>query len=213
MNNSGASGTMTITLDGNEATVSQNVSGLAATFQNGPYPHVQHIHINGQGQCPTAEADANGDGVVNTAEGKPSYGGIGTTFTTSGDTSPDSATDIDRAPSGGNYTYNRTFTLSEESAQQVRENNAVIVVHGLDPSTLPEPAASAQSELVPSLPLAATSPALCAPLTAVPSGGAAAGAGGTAEMQQHPWLLTAGGMALLTAAGAVVARRHARTHQ
>ena len=52
LNNSNASGTLMITLNGDQATVTEHASGLAATFNNAPYPHVQHIHINGQGQCP-----------------------------------------------------------------------------------------------------------------------------------------------------------------
>ena len=42
----------------------------------------------------------------------------------------------------------------------------MVVVHGLDPATLPAAAQSKPSDLVPSLPLAATSPALCGTLTA-----------------------------------------------
>src|ERR1700761_6034177 len=66
LNHSTASGTLMLSLDGAQATITEHVSGLAATFNNAPYPHVQHIHINGQGQCPTTAADTNGDGVVST---------------------------------------------------------------------------------------------------------------------------------------------------
>ncbi len=41
-------------------------------------PHAQHIHGMAQAisECPTLAADDNGDGLVNTAEGLPSYGPI-----------------------------------------------------------------------------------------------------------------------------------------
>ncbi|KNH12636.1 hypothetical protein ACU18_18750, partial [Arthrobacter sp. ZBG10] len=51
---------------------------------------------------------------------------------------------------------------------------AVVVVHGLDPATLSAAGQAAKSDLVPTLPLAATSPALCGTLKAgmaMPSGG------------------------------------------
>ena len=66
-----------LTLNGSQATITEHTSGLAATFSGNPYPHVQHIHINGKGTCPTPAADTNSDGVVNTTEGGPSYGPIG----------------------------------------------------------------------------------------------------------------------------------------
>ena len=45
-----------------------------------------------------------------------------------------------------------------------KANTGVIVVHGLDPTTLSAKAQAEKSDLVPSLPLAATSPALCGAL-------------------------------------------------
>ena len=41
-------------------------------------PHAQHIHGMAQAisECPTLAADTNGDGLINTAEGLPSYGPI-----------------------------------------------------------------------------------------------------------------------------------------
>src|SRR4051812_24225563 len=56
-NNSGGSGTVTVVLNGDQAQVTEHVSGLAdmlpASLKGGPYPHVQHIHIGAQGTCPT----------------------------------------------------------------------------------------------------------------------------------------------------------------
>jgi hypothetical protein len=162
----GASGNVSITLNGNQATITEQVSGLATTFMNAPYPHVQHIHGGANGVCPVAGADANGDGVINTAEGQPSYGGILTTLSTSGDTTPAAGTNVMTAPSGGSFNYSRTITLDAATMASLTSGKAVIVVHGLDPMKAAPAATSSPSELVPSLPLAATSPALCGVLVA-----------------------------------------------
>jgi hypothetical protein len=166
VNHSHGSGTFTLSLRGHTATVTEHVRGLAATFDGQPYPHVQHIHVDAMHQCPTPAADTSGDGVVSTTEGHPFYGDIGATLTTSGDTSPAAATTLTTAPSGSSFTYRRTLTLDDRTAASVRNGTAVIVVHGLDPATLPLAAQDEPSDLVPSLPLAATSPTLCGPLNA-----------------------------------------------
>ncbi len=75
INGSNATGTVMISLNGNQATITEKVSGLAATFSGKPYPHVQHIHIGAKGTCPDMSADTNKDGVISTTEGGPSYGG------------------------------------------------------------------------------------------------------------------------------------------
>ncbi len=162
----GATGTLTIALNGNQATITQQVSGLATTFMNAPYPHVQHIHGGANGVCPIASADTNSDGVLNTAEGQPSYGGILTTLSVSGDTTPAAGTNVQIAPTGGSYNYSRTITLDAATMASLTAGKAVIVVHGLNPATAAPAATSSPSELVPSLPLAATSPALCGTLVA-----------------------------------------------
>jgi hypothetical protein len=205
LNGSSGSGSVTIQLSGDQATVTEKVSGLAKTFSGAPYPHVQHIHIGAKGQCPTTAADTDKDGVISTTEGGPSYGAIGTTLSTSGDTSPAAGTTLTVAPSGDAFSYNRTFTLDAASLASLKAGTAVVVVHGLDPATLPAAAQSKPSDLVPSLPLAATSPALCGTLTAsqmsnMPSGSAATGGGSTAGIEDQGLLALGGG---LLAAGAV----------
>jgi hypothetical protein len=165
VNHSGGSGTFTLSLSGRTATVTERVRGLASTFDGQPYPHVQHIHVDARHQCPSPAADTSGDGVISTTEGHPFYGDIGTTLATSGDTSPAAATTLTTAPSGSSFVYRRTLTLDDRTAASIRNGTAVIVVHGLDASTLPPAAQHEPSDLVPSLPLAATSPALCGPVT------------------------------------------------
>jgi hypothetical protein len=210
LNGSGGSGMLKLNLSGDQATVTENWSGLAATFDGGAFPHVQHIHIDGKGQCPTSAADKNGDGVVNTIEGQPSYGTIGATLSTKGSTSAKAATNIKIAPGGSSTSYHRTITLDSKTADAVRNGNAVIVVHGLDPSTLSKKAQAEKSPLVPSLPLAATSPALCGSLTSMPAGAPQTGAGSTAGVEHRGMFALGGG--LVTMAGAVLLiRRHGLT--
>jgi len=201
INGSGGSGMVKLWLNGDRATVTESWSGLASTFSGGPYPHVQHIHIGAQGQCPTMAADTNGDGVISTTEGAPSYGGIGATLSVKGDTSPAAGTDVKIAPGGSSTNYSRTITLDSKTMQSLKAGTAVVVVHGLDPSTLSKKAQKEKSDLVPSLPLAATSPALCGALSAAPAGAPQTGDGSTAGVE-HGGLFGLGG-GLITLAGAL----------
>lgn len=180
MNNSGTTGDATVQVDGNEATVTMHVQGAAETFMDGPFPHAQHIHIGAQGVCPPPEADMNGDGAVNVAEGHDYYGMIASSLTTEGDTGADSGLAVDRFPGGSEYTYERTLQVDDATKQAIEDGTAVVVVHGVDPMNLSEQAQNEMSELDPSLPLAATLPAACGTLTAtqmdgMPAGGAETG--------------------------------------
>lgn len=208
LNGQHASGSASVSLSGDDATVTVDASGLASTFMGGPFPHAQHFHISGAGRCPTMADDASGDGVVSTVEGMPAYGKIGASLTTKGDTSPKSALAVKRFPGGSSFSYSRTFEVSDAVAQQIRSGNAVVVVHGLDPATMPKKAQKEKSKLDPSLPLAATAPALCGPLSAMPGGGAATGGGSTAGIE-HGGEFAGGGAALVAAlaVGAVAYRR------
>ncbi|MBG0739840.1 hypothetical protein IV500_10630 [Paeniglutamicibacter antarcticus] len=221
LNGSNASGTVMISLTGDQATVTENVSGLAASFSGKPYPHVQHIHIGGQGMCPAPAADTNGDGVISTTEGGPAYGGIGTTLSTSGDTSPAAGTDLTLAGMGSDYTYQRTFTMNADTIASLKAGTGVVVVHGLDPATLSAAAQAAPSDLVPSLPLAATSPALCGTLAVSQMASMPGGAPGTGVTQAvshssttagpDAGMLAAGGALVLAAGGAVMVGRRMST--
>lgn len=206
LNHSSGSGTLMLTLNGSQATITEHVSGLAATFAGKPYPHVQHIHIGAKGICPTTTADTNNDGVISTTEGDPSYGAIGTTLSTSGDSSPAAGLTLTTAPSGAGFDYSRTINLDTKTMDSIKAGTAVIVVHGLDPATLSTKAQSEKSDLAPALPLAATSPTLCGALTtsqmtAMPGGAASTGGGSTTGLQDQTMigigasLLTAGALA------------------
>ncbi|MGW9402931.1 hypothetical protein ACWGQ2_03065 [Arthrobacter sp. NPDC055585] len=217
LNNSGTTGQAIVEVHGTEAKVTVNVSGAAETFMDGPFPHAQHIHIAAQGVCPGPDADTDGDGVVNTTEGHPYYGHIGTSLTTEGDTSADSGLAVERFPGGSAYTYERTFEVNPETAQSLENGSAVVVVHGVDPSKMPEAAAAKMSDLDPSLPAAATLPAACGTVAvsqmgAMPEGGADTGAETPAASAVDGSTLAAAGMGagVLALAGAMLARRRAR---
>ncbi|QNE14495.1 CHRD domain-containing protein [Pseudarthrobacter sp. NBSH8] len=210
INGSTGSGTVTVDVTGNQAHVVLNVSGLASTFMDAPYPHVQHIHGGAQGTCPAPSADKDGDQVISTTEGAPFYGGIVTTLSTSGDTSPAAGLDLKVAGQGASYTVDRTFELNAETKTALAAGTAVVVVHGLDPATLSAAGQAAKSDLAPTLPLAATSPALCGTLTAgqmkMPAGGADTGVSQETGNDAGA-LALGGGLVLVALAGGAYAVR------
>ncbi|MBE4717497.1 hypothetical protein [Pseudarthrobacter sp. AB1] len=210
INGSAGSGTVTVDVTGNQAHVVLNVSGLASTFMDAPYPHVQHIHGGAQGTCPAPSADKDGDAVVSTTEGAPFYGGIVTTLSTSGDTSPAAGLDLKVAGQGASYTVDRTFELNAETKAALAAGTAVVVVHGLDPAALSAAGQAAKSDLAPTLPLAATSPALCGTLTAgqmkMPAGGADTGVAQETGNDAGA-LALGGGLVLVALAGGAYAVR------
>ncbi|MDZ7728654.1 MAG: hypothetical protein U5Q44_10935 [Dehalococcoidia bacterium] len=216
LNGSGASGSTTVDVSGGQVTVTLNVMNVS-----GNLPHAQHIHIGGQNMCPGPSADEDGDGVVNTAEGVPFYGGVRVSLTTDGDASATSALAVDRMPAAdgnGSYTYQRTFALPEGVSASDLEGGAV-VVHGFSELSGDEAAydGDATSPLDESLPLEATLPVLCGELSANPGMGAPETGTGLADQPAGdsaglPWLLAgaAGIIAAGGAAGTVALRRGQR---
>lgn len=165
LNGSGASGSAQLVLDESANTLTVNITaqGLVPNL-----PHAQHVHIGGQNVCPAPSADTDGDGIISTPEGQPSYGNIAISLTTTGDFSPESALAIDRFPvasAEGTISYERTFDLSQAMAE-LQLDDIVIVQHGIDTITPdgeygPMPPSS---PLDPNLPLEATAPAACGPV-------------------------------------------------
>lgn len=96
---SNASGSVTLSVSGEQATVKESVSALAATFNGRPHP--QHFHINGTGKCATPAADANGDGVLSSTEGPQSSDKLERRFSTSEDTPAAAATSLSTQSSMG----------------------------------------------------------------------------------------------------------------
>ena len=156
-------------------------------------------------------ADMNGDGVVSTTEGGSFYGRSARRCRPAGrPLRPRERCSPSRRAVRPSTTAAPSRSTRRPSTS-IQGNTGVIVVHGLDPATLSAKAQGEKSDLVPSLPLAATSPALCGALvaaqtTAVPAGGAATGAGGTSHTERN--LLEVLGGAMLGRFGAA-ARRHA----
>lgn len=212
LNGSGASGTATVEVKGSQVSVEIETSDIVAGA-----PHAQHFHIGGEHVCPTEEADENGDGLISTTEGQPSYGPIKASLTTEGDTSPDSALAVERMPTAdddGDVSYSRTFEVSDEVASQLKAGDAVIVQHGIDVNGngTYDAEGAGNSELDPALPAEATHPATCGELTPVPDGGMAAGNGGTANGAINAGLLGVGSALIATATGGVIVHRRLRRH-
>jgi hypothetical protein len=160
LNRSGADGNAIIHKEGGKLDAKIYSTGMAPNL-----PHAQHIHGMAQAisECPTLAADANDDGLVNTAEGLPSYGPIAVSLTTSGDTSPNSALAVSRFPvanSGGFMDYERTFSVPNKVAGNL--GKFAIVQHGVDLNgNGVYDFEAGPSELDPSLPQEATIPANC----------------------------------------------------
>ena len=217
LNDSGASGTASITVsdDGETMTVSVDASDLDLDFV-----HAMHIHGIFDGDlgddpadgslaasaCPDMSADANGDGVLTVAEGAPSYGGVLVSLTTEGDTSGESALAVERFPAGTSIDYVRDIEIPNALKDELSKVH--IVVHGTDVDDNGDETNSdgIASSLNPDLPVDATAPALCGTLAAVSDAEVDTGAGGTATESDTNTALALG-LGGLAVAGLVGIRR------
>lgn len=161
LNRSGADGHAFLHKESGKLEVKIYTSDMAPNL-----PHAQHIHgmAKAISECPTLAADRNGDRLINTAEGQPSYGPIRVSLTTRGDTSPDSALAVNRFPvanSVGFLRYDRTFSVSSKVSRNL--GKFAIVQHGVDlnHNGRYDFKSAGRSELDPSLPQEATIPANC----------------------------------------------------
>lgn len=196
-NKSGASGTATVSVSGNNVTVNIRATGLSPNLA-----HAQHLHVGGQATCPTPAADTDKDGFVNSKEGEASVGPIRVSLTTTGDVGSGSALAVDRMPKAdaqGNLTYTRTFALPSGVAAADLAR-ATVEQHGI--SALFNDKAKydgdKKSELDSKLPFETTAPATCGKLTSAPTGGLATGAGSINGIES-PVILAAGTAAVLAA--------------
>jgi Protein kinase domain len=162
-------GSGTVTLNGDVATVTMDASGLL----NGQ-PHAMHIHAGGKGECPPASAARphNGHLAISTTDGIKYYGPPQVALTSQGDTSTKSIIDFSRYPHVGTIRYTRTITIPPGVAAAIRAGNAALIFHGIDynhngiyDNVLD------RSELNNALPGEATAPALCGPLVAKATAG------------------------------------------
>ena len=161
LNNSGVTGTATVTVTGNKLDASIDATGLLADS-----PHAAHIHFGETAlhECPT-QADDGGDGMLSTLDGLPFYGPVVVSFTTSGDTSPASVLAVDRystAP-GGVIDYDRNAIKTQRAiAQAIAAGEGVVVIHGVDYNNSGGYDFDAgKSDLDPALPAEATDLAAC----------------------------------------------------
>jgi Protein kinase domain len=121
-------GNVEVRLNGSVAAVTIHASGLINN------PHLMHIHAGGEGTCPDSSVGKkyNGHLAIGAKAGGPFYGPVVTSLTTSGSTSKSKFLDFGAFPSTGLINYKRTIRLNPVVAASVRNDNAVIVVHGID---------------------------------------------------------------------------------
>jgi hypothetical protein len=221
LNETGATGTATLTAtSGGDLKVMIRSKGMTPNS-----PHAQHVHGAANGMdfhCPDKSADANGNGYVSTEEGLKMYGDIFISLTTTGDTTKASGLAVDRMPKAdakGNLSYERTIPAAELPKGTIEHlKDLHLVQHGIDANkngtydmeALGE-STFAKSIGVNGIPAEATDPATCGMVSgaaagSVPAGGVATGDGSTSG--GSPMVMwSVAGLALLGAAGAVVARR------
>jgi len=155
------SGKVSVRLTGNRAQITLDTEGLDG---GAPLTHAMHIHAGGRGECPPASVAKlhNGHLAIDTNDGVAYYGPPVQSLTTSGDTSVASILVFKRFPTGGSIRYRRTITLPASVVRYIRENNAVIVVHGIDyDGSGIYSGVLDRSDLDKALPATATAPALC----------------------------------------------------
>ena len=162
------SGSATIALNGDAATVTVHTRGLL----NGS-PHLMHIHAGGIGACPPASAARlhNGNLAISTGNGISYYGPTQVSLTEYGSTSGAVPNNIQlyRYPADGSINYTRVVSITPALARLIREGNAVIVVHGIDynHNGIYDFQALGVSDLDKTLTGEATAPALCGAFKAV----------------------------------------------
>ena len=122
INDSEASGTATVSVQGDMLTVNVMAQGMTPNQE-----HPQHIHglTNGEeGTCPPASADADEDGIITIPEGAPFYGEVLLPLD-----------DFPMADENGNISYEKSFMLGENdipTAEALGDlEDRVIVLHGL----------------------------------------------------------------------------------
>ncbi len=131
-NGSDVNGASEFTLRGRRLTVDLTATGLDAL------PHAMHIHGKDAGElafCPGTERrdDLVDDGLIETVEGLPDYGGIQVSLTQNGDTSAASGLALDRFATAnmfGTLHYQRTILLPREVARDIAGKH--VVIHGED---------------------------------------------------------------------------------
>lgn len=191
LNDSGASGTAWAKVTGNQVEIKLDTKGLLANA-----PHAQHIHIGGQGMCPTNDQKGSGfEGALQTSDAADQYGAVKVSLTKDpGKTDASAALDVANFPNGATNSYSRTITVDSATAKQIAAGDGVVVVHGVDHDGSGKYDGDTKSDLDPKLPSEATDPAACGELNvaqmSMPQGGVETGGSDTAGTEY------AGGFAL-----------------
>ena len=133
-----------------------------------PAAHAMHIHAGTRGVCPpgTAAKAHGGHLAISTIDGVPWYGPPVTALTTRGDTSTKSILAFKRFPTPGTSATRARSGSARSWPREIRTNNAVIIVHGIDwnRNGIYDNSALDRSDLNRSLPGEITAPALCGSL-------------------------------------------------
>ncbi|MFD7915507.1 hypothetical protein ACFV30_33160 [Streptomyces sp. NPDC059752] len=214
LNNSGSSGTVMLTIKGNQLTVQIESKGMVPG-----QPSAQHLHGSTKGHdfhCPDMTDDKDGDGVLSNTEATHDYGDINISLTTGGDTKPTSGLDVLRMPvadAQGTIRYKRTIEVGQDVVTHIKDLH--VVQHGIDRNKNKKYdfEGAGKSELDPKLPQEATAPTNCgevkgAAVGSIPIGGIETG-GGTEEHTAVPVTVRDGvAMTVLAVvAGAVIIGR------
>ena len=166
LNESEVSGDTALVLRDGQLEVTLSAGGLSPDLA-----HAMHVHFAAgeASECPPpGEFDVDGDGLLTTADGVPSYGSVQIALTTDGDFGADSALALDRFPvadGDGNLEFQRTFDLDDEMAEMLGGMQVAVVVHGTDLDLSGDYDGDAESSLDPSVPLEATLPVACGTTT------------------------------------------------
>jgi len=199
LNDSGVTGTATITQQGDQITVAIQATGLEAN-----QVHVQHIHsLEGAGDstCPDASSDADGDGIITLEESAPDYGPVQLALEP-----------FPNAPDG-TISFSGTFDAPDDDMA----TNAVVIhgmsVDGTYEGTLPVACGTIEATgAQPTAPAATPQPAQPTPATgvAVPDTGTGDGSGGSGGSMSIMLLGTAAAVAVAGTGAFALARRRAR---
>jgi hypothetical protein len=182
MNRVTGAGDVQMRLSGTTLTVSVAARGLLDA------KHAMHIHAGARGVCPPASAARrhNGHLAISTIDGAPFYGPPVTALTTKGDTSAKSILAFNRFPNGSSVRYTRQIEVSPVIAANIRDDDAVVIVHGIDydhDGTYGN--VLDRSDLDRSLPGEITAPALCGQIVAAPEPAASSGATKTGQVPRR----------------------------
>jgi serine/threonine protein kinase len=183
MNHVTAAGDIAMRLDGTTLTVTVAAHGLVDG------KHAMHIHAGARGVCPPASAARrhNGHLSISTLDGAPFYGPPVTALTTKGDTSPKSILSFNRFLSGSAVRYTRKIQLTDVVAANIRKNDAVVIVHGIDydhDGTYGN--VLDRSDLDRALPGEITAPALCGQIVAAPPSSTSSDPTKTGQVPRRP---------------------------